>query len=54
MENIPIISMVVDVANQIRAGMIEVGVGAGVESMSSQYGYVCFLHYIYEASMDDR
>lgn len=28
----------VDVANAIRAGMIEVGVGAGVESMSSQYG----------------
>lgn len=30
----------VDVANQIRAGMIEVGIGAGVESMSLQYGYV--------------
>lgn len=30
----------VDVANQIRAGMIEVGIGAGVESMSTQYGYV--------------
>ena len=29
----------VDVANQIKAGMIEVGIGAGVESMSSQYGY---------------
>ncbi|CAG8976867.1 hypothetical protein HYALB_00003478 [Hymenoscyphus albidus] len=28
----------VDVANQIRAGMIEIGVGAGVESMSLQYG----------------
>lgn len=28
----------VDVANQIKAGMIEVGIGAGVESMSSQYG----------------
>ncbi|KAI1387749.1 peroxisomal 3-keto-acyl-CoA thiolase [Hypoxylon trugodes] len=28
----------VDVANQIRAGMIEVGVGAGVESMSLHYG----------------
>ncbi|KAI9673191.1 MAG: 3-ketoacyl-CoA thiolase with broad chain length specificity [Caeruleum heppii] len=28
----------VDVANQIKAGMIEVGVGAGVESMSLQYG----------------
>jgi len=28
----------VDVANAISAGMIEVGVGAGVESMSSQYG----------------
>lgn len=30
----------VDVANQIRTGMIEVGIGAGVESMSTQYGYV--------------
>lgn len=29
----------VDVANQIRTGMIEVGIGAGVESMSLQYGY---------------
>ncbi|KAL8807586.1 MAG: hypothetical protein Q9182_000570 [Xanthomendoza sp. 2 TL-2023] len=28
----------VDIANAIRCGMIEVGVGAGVESMSSQYG----------------
>ncbi|KAI1741749.1 thiolase [Xylaria scruposa] len=28
----------VDVANQIRTGMIEVGIGAGVESMSLQYG----------------
>lgn len=28
----------VDVANQIRSGMIEVGIGAGVESMSLQYG----------------
>lgn len=33
----------VDVANQISAGMIEVGVGAGVESMSLQYGYVLSL-----------
>jgi acetyl-CoA acyltransferase 1 len=30
----------VDIANAIRTGMIEVGVGAGVESMSLQYGYV--------------
>jgi acetyl-CoA acyltransferase 1 len=30
----------IDVANQIKAGMIEVGIGAGVESMSTQYGYV--------------
>jgi acetyl-CoA acyltransferase 1 len=29
----------VDVANQISTGMIEVGIGAGVESMSTQYGY---------------
>lgn len=28
----------VDIANAIGAGMIEIGVGAGVESMSSQYG----------------
>lgn len=28
----------VDIANAISAGMIEIGVGAGVESMSSQYG----------------
>lgn len=28
----------VDVANQIKAGMIDVGVGAGVESMSLNYG----------------
>lgn len=29
---------VVDVANQIKAGVIDIGVGAGVESMSTQYG----------------
>ncbi|KAL9008055.1 MAG: hypothetical protein Q9173_006780 [Seirophora scorigena] len=28
----------VDIANAIRCGMIDIGVGAGVESMSSQYG----------------
>lgn len=28
----------VDVANAIRSGMIDVGIGAGVESMSQQYG----------------
>lgn len=28
----------VDIANAIRSGMIEVGIGAGVESMSTQYG----------------
>ncbi|KAF7560593.1 hypothetical protein G7046_g3564 [Stylonectria norvegica] len=28
----------VDVANQIKAGMIDIGIGAGVESMSTQYG----------------
>lgn len=28
----------VDVANQIKAGMIEIGIGAGVESMSINYG----------------
>jgi acetyl-CoA acyltransferase 1 len=31
---------IADIANAIRSGMIEVGIGAGVESMSSQYGYV--------------
>ena len=30
----------VDVANAIRCGMIDVGIGAGVESMSLQYGLV--------------
>lgn len=29
----------VDVANQIKTGMIDIGIGAGVESMSLQYGY---------------
>lgn len=29
----------VDIANAIKVGMIEVGIGAGVESMSLQYGY---------------
>lgn len=28
----------VDIANAIKSGMIDVGVGAGVESMSTQYG----------------
>jgi acetyl-CoA acyltransferase 1 len=28
----------VDIAHAIKAGMIEVGIGAGVESMSRQYG----------------
>lgn len=28
----------VDIANAIRAGMIDIGIGAGVESMSTQYG----------------
>ncbi|GAB7347498.1 hypothetical protein MBLNU459_g4404t1 [Dothideomycetes sp. NU459] len=28
----------VEIANAIRGGMIEIGIGAGVESMSSQYG----------------
>jgi acetyl-CoA acyltransferase 1 len=29
----------VDIANAIKTGMIDIGVGAGVESMSQQYGY---------------
>lgn len=33
---------IADIANAIRSGMIEVGIGAGVESMTSQYGYVVF------------
>ncbi|KAF2812305.1 thiolase [Mytilinidion resinicola] len=28
----------VDIANEIRAGVIDIGIGAGVESMSTQYG----------------
>ena len=34
----------VDIANALKSGMIDVGIGAGVESMSFQYGYVrpCF------------
>lgn len=28
----------VDVANQIQAGMIDIGIGAGVESMTLNYG----------------
>lgn len=28
----------VDIANQIKTGMIDIGIGAGVESMSTQYG----------------
>ncbi|KAG5927300.1 hypothetical protein E4U53_002890, partial [Claviceps sorghi] len=28
----------IDIANQIKAGMIDVGIGAGVESMSLHYG----------------
>lgn len=29
----------VDIANAITAGFIDVGIGAGVESMSQNYGY---------------
>lgn len=29
---------IVDIANAIKCGMIDVGIGAGVESMSQQYG----------------
>ncbi|EEP80451.1 3-ketoacyl-CoA thiolase [Uncinocarpus reesii 1704] len=29
---------IVDIANELKAGVIDVGIGAGVESMSSQYG----------------
>lgn len=29
---------VMDIANQLKAGVIDVGIGAGVESMSTQYG----------------
>jgi acetyl-CoA acyltransferase 1 len=41
----------VDVANQIRSGMIQVGIGAGVESMSLQYGYVPCAMSIFHYSM---
>ncbi len=30
----------VEIANAIKTGMIEIGIGAGVESMSTQYGCV--------------
>lgn len=33
----------VDIANAIKSGMIDVGVGAGVESMSLQYGYGLYI-----------
>jgi len=36
---------VVDVANAIKSGMIGIGVGAGVESMSSQYGPAAVTEY---------
>lgn len=29
---------IVDIANALKSGMIDVGIGAGVESMTSQYG----------------
>lgn len=29
---------IVDIANALQSGMIDVGIGAGVESMTSQYG----------------
>lgn len=32
------LSAVANIANAIRSGMIEIGIGSGVESMSSQYG----------------
>jgi acetyl-CoA acyltransferase 1 len=32
----------VDIVNAIKTGMIDIGIGAGVESMTKQYGYVCF------------
>lgn len=31
---------IIDIANALKSDMIEVGIGAGVESMTSQYGYV--------------
>lgn len=31
---------IVDISNALKAGTIDIGIGAGVESMSSQYGYV--------------
>lgn len=37
----------VDIANAISSGMIEIGVGAGVESMSLQYGYVLTIFNYY-------
>jgi acetyl-CoA acyltransferase 1 len=37
------LSACVAIANAITSGMIDVGVGAGVESMSTQYGYASCL-----------
>lgn len=37
---------IVDIANALKSDMIEVGIGAGVESMTSQYGYVYCLAFL--------
>jgi acetyl-CoA acyltransferase 1 len=38
----------VDIANAIKCGMIDIGIGAGVESMSLQYGYVSEVRTTFE------
>ena len=41
----------VDIANAIKCGMINIGIGAGVESMSLQYGYVSEVRTTFENTL---
>jgi acetyl-CoA acyltransferase 1 len=41
----------VDIANAIKCGMIDIGIGAGVESMSLQYGYVSEVRTTFENTL---
>jgi acetyl-CoA acetyltransferase len=41
----------VDIANAIKCGMIDIGIGAGVESMSLQYGYVSEVRTSFETRL---
>lgn len=44
---------IADIANALKTDMIDVGIGAGVESMSFQYGYVDF-RFRYAFVANDR